>query len=157
MAAMIGSGEGLIIENCRNRCAAIRRAGAQNICIIYMFSRGSKTAPQPGRVAPRSRSGRGPPAMAGSIKLARHAAGVVGVVEGAVGAGHARGGEIPQGRNAFRAAVAARLPQIGANERLRTVMEGLLDPDHDDRRRLLAVDGKAAPQERVGADPGAAV
>src|SRR6516164_4862622 len=92
-----------------------------------------------------------------SVKLARHAMGVVSVVGGAVSAGRARRGEVSQRRDAPGPAGAARLPQIRADERLRAMLERLFDGNYDHRRRLLAVDDEAPLEDGIDADPGSAV
>src|SRR5215472_1231218 len=101
-----------------------------------------------------SPSYRSPPPL--SVELARHATGVVGVVDSAVGARCARRSEISQCRHTLRPAGAARLPQVGADQRLRAMLERLLDRNHDHRRRLLAIDRKTPLEGRIGADPGPA-
>src|SRR5580693_1643077 len=53
-----------------------------------------------------------------SIKLARHATGVIGVIGGAVGPGRARRGEVSQRRDALGAVALACLPQVRADKRL---------------------------------------
>src|SRR5712691_7279523 len=89
-----------------------------------------------------------------SVKLARHATRVVGVVGGADGAGYARRGEVSEGRDGLGPAIGARLSQIRADERLGAMLERLLDRNHDHRRGLLAVNSESPLDDRIDADPG---
>src|ERR1700693_205529 len=82
-----------------------------------------------------------------SIKLARHATGVIGVISGAVDAGCAGRGEVSPRRNAVGPVAPACLPQGRADKRLRAMLEGLFDRNHDHRRRLLTVDSKTPLQD----------
>ena len=68
------------------------------------------------------------------IKLARHATGVIGVIGGAVGARRARRGEVSQRRDTLGPVALACLPQVRADKRLRAMLEGLFDRNHDHRR-----------------------
>jgi hypothetical protein len=54
-----------------------------------------------------------------SVEFARHATGVIGVMNGAVEAGYAGRGEVSQRRNAFGPVATACLPQVKADKRLR--------------------------------------
>src|SRR5215468_10441962 len=102
--------------------------------------------------SPRSRS-----AELGSVEFVWQASREIGVVCRTVGAGGARSGKLAQGRDTLGPAAAPRLPQLRADERLRAMLERLLDRDHDHRRRFLAVDREAALEGRIGADPASPV
>ncbi len=92
-----------------------------------------------------------------SIKLARHATGVIGIKGGAIGAGCARRREISQRRNTLGPVAAACPPKVGADKRLGAMLERLSDRNQDHRRRLLAVDSKTPLQDRIDTDPGPTV
>src|SRR5580704_15674115 len=92
-----------------------------------------------------------------SVEFARHTTGIIGIISGAVRAGCTCRGEVSQRRDALGAVALACLPQVRADKRLRAMLEGLFDRNHDHRRRLLTVDSKTPLQGRIDADPGPTV
>src|SRR5712691_6997283 len=116
------------------RCPCRRQSGADRACLSPALGQADQ----------------------GSVELAWHATGIIRVERRAVRAGRARGGEVSQRRDALGPASVARLPQIGADERLRAMLEGLLDRNHNYRRGLLAVDSKTLLEVGIDADPGPA-
>jgi len=92
-----------------------------------------------------------------SVEFARHTTGIIGIISGAVRAGCTCRGEVSQRGDALGPVASACLPQVRADKRLRAMLEGLFDRNHDHRRRLLAVDSKTLLQDRIDADPGPTV
>src|SRR5260370_34978286 len=89
-----------------------------------------------------------------SVEFARYTTGIIGIISGAVRAGYTCRGEVSQRRDALGPVTAACLPEVRADKRLRAMLEGLFDRNHDHRRGFFAVDSKTLLQDWIDADPG---
>src|SRR5579864_6868220 len=93
----------------------------------------------------------------GSVKLVRDALGVSFIEVALVGDNTARRVESAERRHALRPFAGAGFPEVGAYQRLRAMLKGLLDGHDDHGPRLLAVDRETPLQCGINADARAAV